>query len=213
MKDDILFMVQVDLDAPSIEDEFNAWYNDEHVPELLRVPGFLSGRRFRATNGQPKYAALYELESIAALSEPLFHQARPAHPKSTTATKKMWPHVRNLRRGIYARLGTSTGASSGERTESAHLLLIGLKLDANAEAAFRDWCCNEHLPRLARAAGLGRAVGYVLDPRSTDHQNPPGQGLLLYELLGEPNGQQSSWPGDYPAPVATRILFERIYPA
>jgi hypothetical protein len=31
--------MMVDVD-PDYEEEFNRWYNDEHMPELLRVPGF-----------------------------------------------------------------------------------------------------------------------------------------------------------------------------
>jgi hypothetical protein len=51
------------------DDEFNAWYNDVHVPELLAVPGITSARRFRTKfvngNGLPawKYVAIYECET------------------------------------------------------------------------------------------------------------------------------------------------------
>jgi hypothetical protein len=32
-----------------MEDEFNEWYSDRHVHEILRVPGYLSAQRFRVT--------------------------------------------------------------------------------------------------------------------------------------------------------------------
>src|SRR5262245_28325791 len=171
MADDVLFMVQVDLDSPLVEDEFNAWYNDEHIPELLRVPGFATGRRFRAIEGQPRYAAMYELSSIAALNEPLFHQARPAHPKSTPATRKMWPHVRNLRRGIYSRV-SSSGDADATRSNATHLLLRGLDFDAGAETSFRTWCARNRLSEAKSARGVASTSCYALDPRSTDHKDP-----------------------------------------
>jgi hypothetical protein len=31
------------------EDEFNRWYDDTHLPEMLRVPGFVAGRRYAPT--------------------------------------------------------------------------------------------------------------------------------------------------------------------
>ena len=48
---------------PSIEDEFNEWYNEEHMPLLDPVPGVIAARRFRAISGLPRYVALYHLES------------------------------------------------------------------------------------------------------------------------------------------------------
>lgn len=62
------------------EEEFNAWY-DEHVYEILAVPGYVSAQRFRiqpadADQGGPVfgYLSLYELdgdvdEIAAALDE------------------------------------------------------------------------------------------------------------------------------------------------
>lgn len=51
------------------EEEFNRWYDERHVPDLLAVPGFVSAQRFALTDatGQDKagwtYLALYELET------------------------------------------------------------------------------------------------------------------------------------------------------
>jgi hypothetical protein len=35
--------------APEAEDEFNAWYDEEHVPALAGVPGTLAARRYRSS--------------------------------------------------------------------------------------------------------------------------------------------------------------------
>jgi hypothetical protein len=209
MESKTLFMVMVDVGPAAIEDEFNGWYNDEHVPELLRVPGFLIGRRFRVINGQPRYAALYDLADISALSEPLFHQARPAHPKSTPATKRMWPHVRNLRRGTYIQFARDRIAAGIDPTEASHLLLVGVELAPGGEPAFCRWYTKGHLPRLAGTPELLGAGCYTLDPRGTDHKDPPGQGLLLYEFAGVQAADASF--GDLPARTNTRNLYERIY--
>ena len=52
------------------EAEFNKWYNEEHLPERVGLPGFLSSRRFVSLEGTPRYVALYDLESAAALQTP-----------------------------------------------------------------------------------------------------------------------------------------------
>lgn len=51
------------------EDEYNAWYNEVHLPEILSVPGITSARRFRnkivnaAGAAAWQYAAIYEVET------------------------------------------------------------------------------------------------------------------------------------------------------
>jgi len=48
---------------PAIEDEFNEWYNMEHMPLLDAVPGVIAARRLRSLSGLPRYVAIYHLES------------------------------------------------------------------------------------------------------------------------------------------------------
>ena len=54
---------------PAMEEEFNAWYDEEHLPERLSIPGFRSARRWVAEvpRGEGKYLATYELDSAAVL--------------------------------------------------------------------------------------------------------------------------------------------------
>jgi hypothetical protein len=53
------------------EAEFNAWYDTHHVPDVINVPGFVSGQRFKLADSQLggeaskafKYLAVYEIET------------------------------------------------------------------------------------------------------------------------------------------------------
>ena len=53
------------------ESEYNDWYNRQHVPDVLNVPGFVSCQRFRLADAQMsrdgnrvhKYLAVYEIET------------------------------------------------------------------------------------------------------------------------------------------------------
>ncbi len=56
--------------AEGREEEYNRWYDDVHLGEVVQVPGFVAARRFRvmppAGGGEaPKhrYLAIYEIES------------------------------------------------------------------------------------------------------------------------------------------------------
>ena len=59
---------------PAMEEEFNAWYDLEHLPERLSIPGFRSARRWVAQRapGEGKYFATYELDSLAVLTSPAY---------------------------------------------------------------------------------------------------------------------------------------------
>lgn len=55
---------------PGREDEYNEWYNNTHVPQILALPGFVNATRFKLADKQTvpgkrsrRYVAVYELES------------------------------------------------------------------------------------------------------------------------------------------------------
>src|SRR4030095_4685893 len=73
-----IFLVYVDIDAEH-DKEFNEWYNTEHLPELLAVPGILAAARYEAVKGGPKYLACYELENVEVMHTPAFTN-RPRTP-------------------------------------------------------------------------------------------------------------------------------------
>lgn len=59
---------------PAMEEEFNAWYDEEHLAERLAIPGFRSATRWVADvpAGLGKYLATYELDSVEVLSSPAY---------------------------------------------------------------------------------------------------------------------------------------------
>jgi hypothetical protein len=76
-----LFIASMDVD-PGKEAAFNEVYDTEHIPLILKVPGVLSARRYVAeplqmilggerktivAEGEPRYSAIYELESADVL--------------------------------------------------------------------------------------------------------------------------------------------------
>lgn len=60
------YVVETDI-SKAAEDEFNAWYDTEHLPGLARVPGTVSAKRFMRLSGLPRYIACYELLSPSVM--------------------------------------------------------------------------------------------------------------------------------------------------
>ena len=53
--------------AAGSEETYESWYQTEHLPERLGVPGFKRGRRYKALEGSPEYFTWYEVESPSVL--------------------------------------------------------------------------------------------------------------------------------------------------
>jgi hypothetical protein len=98
-----LLVVTVEVDA-AVEAEWNKWYDTVHLPDALKCPGVLRGRRYVSTgefsesmNGRIAksskriYTTIYELDSPAATSTPEFQAMRgwyqfAPHVRSRTLT-------------------------------------------------------------------------------------------------------------------------------
>jgi hypothetical protein len=83
--------------VPEAEADFNAWYDEEHIPRLSAVPGCLSARRFRiekaASEGSHRYLALYRLTSPDVCASKAWEEAAV-----TPWTVKIRPHTRDRMR-------------------------------------------------------------------------------------------------------------------
>lgn len=61
-----LLVAETNCSDPSREKEFNHWYDNIHVPDILETPGFIRATRYEnssPTEGRGKFLALYEVET------------------------------------------------------------------------------------------------------------------------------------------------------
>ncbi|UCC59589.1 MAG: hypothetical protein JSW38_02865 [Dehalococcoidia bacterium] len=61
-----LLAVETNCADPAREDEFNRWYDEVQVPDMLEVPGIMRATRYENNSpgeGQGKYLTLYEIET------------------------------------------------------------------------------------------------------------------------------------------------------
>ena len=61
-----LLLMMTDIDAAN-EEDFNRWYEEEHLDERMAIPGFINARRFTALEGGPKSVA--QLDDLCATSD------------------------------------------------------------------------------------------------------------------------------------------------
>ncbi len=95
-----LYLVMMDVE-PEKEAEFNEVYNREHIPVLLTVPGVLGATRYEtSTEGHPKYAAIYEMDSPDLPNSEAWIRATD----SGEWPHKVRPYTRNRRHIVYKRI-------------------------------------------------------------------------------------------------------------
>ncbi len=140
--------------------EHDDWHSHEHLPERLAIPGFLRGSRWRALAGGPAYFVMYEVGELGVLSSPAYMD-RLNHPSPWTA--KMMPSYRGMRRGlceIVARAGHGLGGFG---------LLLRFGVEADGQAALRDWLAGEVMPALPAQDGAGERHAVPIRPAGRTH--------------------------------------------
>jgi hypothetical protein len=154
-----LLMVWADVPADR-ENDFNGWYNEEHLAERLSIPGFLDGARYEAVKGGPKHLAVYELESPAVLDSPAYKTV-VANP--TPWTQRVGPQavattfIRNVYTMIHPRTVTPSIAASG----MAPALQLGrMDVPAEVDREFNEWYNTIYVPNYETVPGVIRGRRY-----------------------------------------------------
>lgn len=218
-----LLLVWFDVPA-EMDEEFNEWYDTEHVPEREAIPGVLSARRFLAPEDHPRYMAIYDLERSDVLQSAPY--LRITGPNESPWTRRIRRKATRLVRNVYEQISPAPGAGtwitglhspSGDLTGPAVLVEMA-DVPPELEAEFNNWYEHEHvIAELAirgfRAARRFRAL----------------EGQPLHVAMYELDSVAAPWtaggnrvPGPCqlagPEPLlpalqsVRRVVYEQIYP-
>jgi hypothetical protein len=131
------------------EDEFNDWYDTEHIPERQRVPGFLLCQRWIGADNPKHSVATYDLDNVAVLQGPAYRAI--GGENLSPWSKRVTARVQRLLRCEGAQI------LPGDRVSpegAGGLLLVGMTPAPAVETAFNAWYDTEHVPALARVPGV-----------------------------------------------------------
>ncbi len=148
-----LMIVWVDIPADK-EEDFNRWYNEEHLKELLSVPGVLNAARYEATKSGPKHMAVYELENAEVVNTDAFKN-RPR----TEWGQRVSPSIIGTNRvnNVYDMIHPASLSSDIANSDMANALQIG-RMDvpqANDEE-WNKWYSGVYVPNYEKAPGVIR---------------------------------------------------------
>jgi hypothetical protein len=120
------FLLVLMQPPPALEEEFNDWYDTEHIPERQAVPGFETALRFVCLDGHPRYLAMYDLTSLDVLDSEAYRAV--SGENFSPWTKRVTARVR-----IYRSLGVQVYPGTLVTRRAARVKLLRF-CGLNAEA-------------------------------------------------------------------------------
>lgn len=134
------------------EAEFHEWYDDEHIPARMSIPGFVSASRYEIVDGEPRWLAIYHLDDMGALELPEY---RLLKTDPSPRTKKILDNVHGFTR--FTCVQTSDSGDNGDHSFAA---VVAFAVPDEDVEQFDDWYETEHSPMLLKADGWLRVRRY-----------------------------------------------------
>ncbi|KAH9478808.1 hypothetical protein JR316_0009269 [Psilocybe cubensis] len=189
-------------------DEFNDWYDNEHAPKRLTVPGFDTARRYKAVDAQtPTWLAIYDLASPSVPFDAPYKSLVPSDKD-----KSIIPRLEFFTRSVWELI--SEQPSSALTAAPAHLLIVTCLATGQKESdELNKWYETEHIPDIL-AVGCTRARRYKLveSVDLTKKTNPSPDEVHNYLAVYDfPNGDYINNPA-FGASVRTPWALKALAP-
>jgi hypothetical protein len=184
--------------SPAAEDEFNDWYDTEHVPERARTPGFINCERWIGAEDPRISIATYDLETLAVLQSPAYKAIGGVNlsPWSKRVTGKCGRICR------FEAEQTLPGNLAAPKSGANAMLFFAMNPTPEAEKDFNDWYNQEHVPALAAVPGClaARRFRIVTGASEGNHRY-----LALYHLTSPEVQTSDAWKKAVDTPWTHRI--------
>ncbi|RDB30768.1 hypothetical protein Hypma_005732 [Hypsizygus marmoreus] len=215
--DDGLLFVYADLGPKVKEVDFNDWYDNEHAPARLTVPGFSTAGRYKAVDTQPpSWLALYDITSPEVIQSDAY-KALSAQASSTE--KEIISCLSTLSRRVYTRFATFESPTlSTDSFPSKFVLVVGFEPTRDREEEMNAWYANEHLELLSKVPGFLRARRYRLVSSVELAGNPdekakapvPFPYLTLYEWETDAYATTPEFKDAISTPWSVKVMGELV---
>jgi hypothetical protein len=172
-KNNWLMMVKTQNTDPSKDSEFNDWYNNVDIPDVLQVPGYMRARRGlgQILQGFPtpdlqddkgKYIAFYNIDT-ANMDKTIIDMLMASWEMDKTG------HSTNLLKvteRVYYHQYTPTVVAPAPRNAAANNYLYVVKINCCKTKSdlkkFDSWYNHDYVPGMMKTEGVMRATRYQL---------------------------------------------------
>ena len=137
-----------------MEEDFNNWYNQEHLAEVTAFPGVLGAARYEAVRSGPKHLAVYELESPKVIESDAFKNFEHS-PWTQRINAPL--NAANFIQNIYEMIYPAELTSELANADFAPALQIGrMAISPQNEQEWNQWYSGVYVPNYEKVAGCIR---------------------------------------------------------
>ncbi|MGH3367208.1 MAG: hypothetical protein ACRDOY_08405 [Nocardioidaceae bacterium] len=158
------------MDAPpGREADFHDWYDTEHIPARLVIPGFTAASRYEAVEGAPRWLVIYELDDLTAFDRPEYRRLKT---EPSERTRSMLATV-----GGFTRYTCDLRAEIGDPVDHDHVGVEAFSVQPEQRTDFES-SESERCRALVAAGGRGRVLRY----RVLEADGAPWTHLVVHEV-------------------------------
>jgi hypothetical protein len=166
---------------PGWEADFHDWYETEHIPARMEIPGFTEAIRYELLDGDDdaaRFLACYFLHDMGALETDVYRRLKT---QPSERTGRMLGNVTGFTRYLTDQI-SDTGASADDADpERGCLYVVAFAVPEQEEPEFEDWYEGEHVPLLMKVPGWRRIRRFRVRHGG---DGPAWTHLALHELRG-----------------------------
>lgn len=148
--------------ATGQDEEFNDWYDTEHFPQRSKLPQFESASRWVCLDGWPRYLAVYDMASAAAVMTPEYQAV--SGPNSTPWSKRVLARTIGRLRHVGLAVGDQPTLQC-EAPAATRLLAAGWNCPAAEVTAFS----GELRASAAKLASVAQTRVFAAEQKDTTH--------------------------------------------
>jgi hypothetical protein len=164
------------------EDEYNRWYDEQHAPDVVSIPGFMSAQRFVLSDLQlrevalkkPKYLVVYRIitTDLAALGAEVNRRLASGQTRMSSSFDAGSAMGITYRALAPEKVGAGAGGASAAAAPGAltYYQFVFADPATGRDADFNHWYDTYHGPEVAAVSGF---VSWQRGVLSEQQLNPP----------------------------------------
>jgi hypothetical protein len=176
------------------EDEYNKWYDQQHAPDVVSVPGFVSAQRFIYSDVQlrevplkkPKYLVMYKIvtSDLPAVIAEVQHRLKTGQTRVSATldpgSGQMYIY-RAFRPEVPGVKGQPADAKPGPMETYYHLVFGDAVTGKDEE--FNAWYDKDHAPNMVETPGFVFAQRAIFNDIQMEPVSNPSRYLALFKIV------------------------------
>lgn len=175
------------------EDEYNQWYNEQHAPDVVSIPGFVSAQRFVYNDVQlrevalkkPKYLVLYEIvtNDLPAVIAEVKHRLKTGQTRVSATLDQNSGQMyiyRAFRPVVPGAKGQPADAKPGAM-QTYYQVVFGDAVTGKDDE-FNTWYDNDHAPNMVAAPGFVFAQRAIINDVQMEPISNPSRYLAIFKI-------------------------------